>query len=189
MNCKCISRGTRESGAVFSQDGNYRYLLWRVWADGLTLYPVERWCGPMHVVAFIGLNPSIASDRKNDPTVTRCIHFAKAWGFLGMYMLNLHAWRATDPKQLVNECNPTGPLNDDFILRYTSVSARTICCWGNGGLYRGRGRMVEILVSNLYHFGLTKKQQPKHPLYLPKNLQPQAYRRNLTAYSRQLQDR
>lgn len=150
--------GGGTSGATFDDDTRYRYTLFRRW-DVNAEY--------RDMVAFVGLNPSTADAIKNDPTVTRCINFAKSWGFGGMIMLNLFAFRATDPNDMKAAVDPVGQHNDEA-LRIVSFHARqTICCWGTHGVYRDRERRVrEILLGECYHLGLTKDGHPKHPLYL-----------------------
>jgi hypothetical protein len=88
------------SDAVFSEDRFYRYLLRRIWDSDK----------PM--IAFIGLNPSTADEINNDPTITRCITRAHDSGYGGIYMLNLFAFRATDPKVMKAFPRPIGPEND-----------------------------------------------------------------------------
>ena len=75
-----------ELSATFSPCRRWRYTLLRRWEPANLI-----------VVAFIGLNPSTADETLDDPTIRRCIGFAKAWGAGGMYMLNLFGWRSTDP--------------------------------------------------------------------------------------------
>lgn len=70
---------------IFSPCGRYRYTLWREWIGGEGF------------VQFIGLNPSTATDTEDDPTIRRCINYAKSWGYGGMCMTNLFAYRATLP--------------------------------------------------------------------------------------------
>ncbi|HDR1569813.1 TPA: DUF1643 domain-containing protein, partial [Pasteurella multocida] len=72
------------NNAIFSDCGTYRYVLWRIWD---TLLPR---------ITFIGLNPSTADESNDDPTIRRCINFAKKWGYGGIYMVNLFAYRSTD---------------------------------------------------------------------------------------------
>jgi hypothetical protein len=85
------------SGADFSPCRTWRYKLSRRWS--LT--------GPM--IAFVGLNPSTADEIDDDPTVRRCIGFARRWGFSGMYMLNVFAYRSTNPRELRTATDPVGP--------------------------------------------------------------------------------
>ncbi|MCU7816788.1 MAG: DUF1643 domain-containing protein [Candidatus Thiodiazotropha sp. (ex Rostrolucina anterorostrata)] len=83
-------------GAVLSPDRDYRYSLWRIWQ------PDDPYA------LFIGLNPSTADEYENDPTIRRCIRFAKDWGFGGLYMANLFAIRATKPKIMKAHHAPIG---------------------------------------------------------------------------------
>jgi hypothetical protein len=70
--------------SVFSSDAakTWRYELRRVWDPTRGL------------VAFIGLNPSTADETHDDPTVRRCIGFARCWDFGGLIMLNAFAFQS-----------------------------------------------------------------------------------------------
>src|SRR6185436_5707784 len=85
--------GTR--GAIFSPRRTFRYVLYRGWENHDRTR--ER-----SAIAFVGLNPSTADCWNDDPTVRRCVGFAKAWGYCDFYMLNLFAYRATDPKAMAH---------------------------------------------------------------------------------------
>lgn len=147
-----------ECGAIFSPCRVYRYDLWRRWHTG---------CGE---VAFIGLNPSTADETQNDPTIRRCIGFAKAWGFSGLHMLNLFAFRATNPKVMKAAAEPIGPENDEHIKGITKECLAVIAAWGTHGVYCGRGDQIRKLLPELHYLRLTKGGFPEHPLYLPKDL-------------------
>ena len=73
-----------ERGADISPCGRYRYSLWRKWGPGATCM-------------FVGLNPSTADETADDPTIRRCMAFARDWGYGALCMANLFAYRATDP--------------------------------------------------------------------------------------------
>ena len=75
-----------QSGAVIT--GDYRYLLWREWDNS------------HKTVSFIMLNPSRADAQVNDPTITRCINFAKSWGYGRLEVVNLFAYRTPKPSLL-----------------------------------------------------------------------------------------
>lgn len=162
-------------GAHFSDDRAYRYALWRTWDEAAGF------------VMFIGLNPSTADERADDPTIRRCIGFAKAWGYGGIAMLNLFAFRATDPKVMLAASDPVGPENDEWLMNYYETAGMTIAAWGAHGAYRGRDRAVcelrrrdpnaktDTLGECLYCLGRTKHGQPRHPLYLPKDMKPQRF--------------
>lgn len=82
------------SNACLSDDGLYRYFLTRVWDVQLP------------VLAFILLNPSTADDEHDDATVIRCVDYAKQWGYGGIEVYNLYAFRATNPRELIREKYP-----------------------------------------------------------------------------------
>ena len=58
----------------------------------------RHWDNDKGFVLFIMLNPSTADAQQDDPTIRRCMDFAKRWGFGGIEACNLFDWRATDPK-------------------------------------------------------------------------------------------
>lgn len=155
-----------ESGAEFSADRVYRYSLWRFWNKHIGY------------VAFVCLNPSTADEEKNDPTVRRCIDYAHAWGFGGLIMLNLFAFRATDPKELYSVEDPIGPDNDFHLRTASSNAGMTIVAWGTHGDYLKRAKSVLGLLTKPYCIALTKDGAPKHPLYLKKYLKPMPYIEN-----------
>lgn len=155
------------SGAVFSSNRAYRYVLWRMW----------RSIGDY--AAFIGLNPSKADEVDNDPTVKRCIAFAKAWGLSGIFMLNIFAFKATDPDEMMATASPIGRKNDEMLLRYCRKSKIIVACWGTHGAYRNRGDDVAKRVlkgQTIYCLGTTKNGFPKHPLYLAKTAGLEPYK-------------
>lgn len=152
--------GDCDNGAIFSQSRTWRYVLWRKWNEDL----------PM--VAFCGLNPSTADEENDDPTLRRCIGFAKSWGYGGLYMLNIFAFRATYPREMEAAADPIGPDNDRTIKEYQRRSDLTVACWGVFGAHLGRGDHVlkNILTAGpVKCLGRTRHGQPRHPLYLPKN--------------------
>jgi len=150
--------------ARFSSDGRYRYFLTRVWDD--TKEPV----------VFIGLNPSTADEVKDDPTIRRCIGYAKAWGFGGLIMLNLFAYRSTDWKALKKVKDPWGAMNQFFFDVMKQYSNTFVAAWGNHALDVDptSGYTPDFtcytLRNKLYFLQMTKKGQPSHPLYLKKDL-------------------
>jgi hypothetical protein len=151
------------SGATFSPCRKYRYKLWRIWDDSL----------PM--VAFIGLNPSTADETKNDPTITRCINYAKKWGYGGMYMMNIFAFRATDPNVMKAEKRPIGPENDYHLYDIAKSVESVVCSWGNHGSHADRSEFVTSRLFDdmkLHCLGTNKSGEPKHPLYLKADLEP-----------------
>jgi hypothetical protein len=142
-----------EACAEFSPDRTYRYQLRRRWDDG-------------PLVAFIGLNPSTADETHDDPTIRRCVGFAKRWGYSGLVMVNLFAFRATDPNDMRAAMDPIGPLNDRHLETVYWEAAMVVAAWGVNGAYRGRDREVSRLMGTMLALGLTRNGQPRHPLYV-----------------------
>ena len=154
-----------KTGAFFSEDRKYRYLLTREW-------------GKEPKLGLIALNPSTADETKDDPTIRRCIGFAKSWGYGGLLMGNIFAYRSTDPKGLLTIGDPIGPENDGWLDYIKRKSGLTVAAWGVHGHLMGRGEVVRRNLRRLYVLGLTKEGFPKHPLYLPKTLEPVRWRPN-----------
>jgi hypothetical protein len=157
-----------EAWANFSPCRRYRYDLWRKWPDS----PEVRHNG---YVLFIGLNPSTADETNDDPTIRRCIAFARAWGYSGLCMANLFAFRATAPADMLAEHDPIGPENDEYLLRLASQALLVVAAWGTNGTHLQRDARVKNLLPDLHYLRLTKDGHPGHPLYLPKTLLPQPF--------------
>jgi hypothetical protein len=150
----------RKASAVFSPCGRYRYVLRRTWDDSLP------------AAVFIGLNPSTADALRDDPTIRRCSAFANAWGWGGLIMLNLFAFRATTPAVMKRRRDPVGPDNDRWIKRMIRQHQSVIACWGNHGEHAGRDKQVARLITDCRCLAITARGQPAHPLYLRGNLRP-----------------
>lgn len=146
--------------ANISKDKIYRYTLSRTWDS------------TKPTVLFIGLNPSIADENVDDPTVTRCINFAKDWGYGTLLMANLFAYRTTYPKEIYLIDDPIGKDNDYYLLECVKQSDLIIACWGNNGTYMDREKIIKELVPNLYCLQKNKNGTPHHPLRLPRNINP-----------------
>jgi len=153
-----------EGNAVFSACGQYRYVLERRWS---------RRYGRAQSIAFIGLNPSTADATHNDPTIRKCMTYAARWGFSHMYMVNLFAWRATHPKDLIQTGHPIGDENDQYLDTTIANSAKIIACWGEHGIHRDRAAEIRSKFSRrLYCLKTNNSGEPAHPLYLPAKLNP-----------------
>lgn len=151
-------------GAEFDSSRTYRYKLWRRWDTG------KPW------IAFIMLNPSTADETENDPTIRRCINYAKEWGYGGLLVGNLFALRATDPGELENRPNPIGPENDAYLRSITTEAEKIIVAWGTKGSLMNRGReVVAMLDETLYALETTKEGHPNHPLYQPADAEPEVF--------------
>lgn len=161
------------SVAVYSACGAYRYALTRVWEPSAPR------------VLFVMLNPSTATERHNDPTVERCERRARAQGFGAVRVVNLFAWRATDPRDLKAAADPIGPRNDAVLIRSVrrwirGGDDRAICAWGVLGAHLERGAAVETALRAtgraLHHLGLTRGGHPGHPLYIAYARAPESWR-------------
>lgn len=166
-----IRREHREGGTVsaahYSACERYRYSLERCWN------PAGR------RALFVLLNPSTATEVRNDPTVERCERRARAWGYGAFRLCNLFAWRATDPRAMRIAADPVGDAND-AMLEESAVAADLILCgWGRHGAHLGRGRAVEARLRSarlrLWHLGLTRDGQPRHPLYVGYRVEPEPW--------------
>ncbi|PDT27727.1 hypothetical protein CO660_20440 [Rhizobium sp. L9] len=164
--------------AAISDCTLYRDELRRVWDAGK----------PILVVCM--LNPSDADHRRNDPTVLVLIWFAKLWGYGGILIVNLHAWRSPSPKEMMKARDSIGPRCDNFIDHALIIARHqntpVLAAWGNGGDYlsrdtwfkhRARQQLVDIVC-----LGLTKDGFPKHPMArgqhrIPRDQQPVIFQR------------
>lgn len=160
-----------KAGAVFSNDRRYRYTLWRRWAQ------LDMPIGQTRICAFVGLNPSTANECTEDPTVRRCIDFSRDWGFDTFVMLNIFAWRDTDPVIMKRQESPIGLHNVEAILSIQSLASRMVACWGVHGDHMGQGERILKLLdkTKTVHLGLTKEGHPKHPLYLARYTKPELF--------------
>lgn len=159
------------SEASFSTSLRHRFELWREWDQSHDLEPP--------FVQFIGLNPSTADERVNDPTVKRCIERSKRMGYTRFLMTNLFPLRSTDPKGLDGREQEHAAENLDAIITAASAASIVICAWGSAHpAAKARGKViVEHLTANgngdkLHALRINKDGSPAHPLYLPYSLQP-----------------
>jgi hypothetical protein len=146
-----------ESGSVFDVSGRYRYALWRAWSA----------YNPR--IVFILLNPSTADEEMNDPTIRRCIGFARAWKFGSVEVVNLFAHRATDARELLKIDDPVGDENDLFLIQAVERCSTVVVGWGSRGTLLGRDSQALSLLAgrkDVFCLGITKDGQPRHPLYV-----------------------
>lgn len=151
-----------EKSAVI--EGPYRYELSREWNNQKSK------------LRFLMLNPSTADALKDDPTIRRCINFAKGFGYGGIVVLNLFAWRSSKPLKHWNK-DHIGPKNNDYIKRLC-FEKDVICAWGNNAPVDRMEDVLDLLVEDMvftYHLGLTARGMPRHPLYVPANTKIQKY--------------
>ena len=160
-----------EKTAHLSKCRKYRYTLHRTWDNS------------KEKIVFIGVNPSTADETIDDATLTKCMNYAKAWGYGGLVMLNLFAYRATDPTVMKSARDPIGGSeNDSFIKKYTDPKkiSKVICAWGEHGKHLDRANLVikSHIHSDakLYALKINKSGAPHHPLYLSNKVKPTIYK-------------
>ena len=179
-----IRRTTTEApAATFSPDRTYRYSLRRRLPTGAG------------TVNFLMLNPSTADETLDDPTIRRCIGFARAWGYAELVVTNLFALRSTDPRALLETVEKIDAENDRAIVEAAIAAQRVIAAWGVWGgrlELSHRTQHVRGLLRqthrprhsprhtgiDLYHLGLTAEGHPRHPVRLPKHLTPTLWEGN-----------
>ncbi|HMJ00375.1 MAG TPA: DUF1643 domain-containing protein [Gaiellaceae bacterium] len=153
-------------GALFSPCRTWRYTLTREWESG----GEERSC------LFVCLNPSTATETEDDPTIRRCIGFAKSLGYSRLSVCNIFALRSTDPKALYEHADPVGPENLEHIGREAARHQLLVAAWGNHGELHGQGgtvmNLLRVLAEAVHVLGINATGQPKHPLYLRADTQP-----------------
>lgn len=148
--------------AVISACGSYRYRLSRQFGFSY------------RAATFIGVNPSTADAEVDDATVRKCIGFAKRWGFDGIEIINLFAFRSTDVRALATAADPVGPRNDYHTKEALLNADFIVPCWGSvtklpDALVGRIGIVRDWIVSvdaPVKCLGFTKHGDPKHPLML-----------------------
>lgn len=156
--------------ATLSEDGVYRYDLVR--HTGVL--------GASDTVVFVLLNPSTADASKDDPTVRRCMGYTNRWGYERLVICNLFAYRATEPRELLHTPDPVGPDND-VVLASWCVRNPVVVGWGNvpRPLQPRAAAVLAMLAQRpsrpVWCLGTTKGGEPRHPLYMRGDVQPQPY--------------
>ncbi len=147
-----------ENDATISDCCLYRYLLRRTWDHAKPR------------ALLIMLNPSTADAKIDDPTIRSCVRLLTALGYGSMEVVNLFAWRATEPDNLLSASEPVGNINDYAIMSAVGRCDMVICAWGAHRAADQRARkVVEMIRAErpaVFCFGKTKDGAPKHPLYI-----------------------
>lgn len=162
-----------ERSAVVSACGKYRYRLERRWGDG-------------PIATFIMLNPSTADAEVDDATIRKCMGFAHRWRMGGIFVGNLFAIRATNPRDMLRAADPVGPENREHLedlCREAGASGNggvVICAWGANGSHMGQDRTFLGWCEHPWlirpkALRITSKGAPEHPLYVPYDVEPVGY--------------
>lgn len=154
--------------AIISACGRYRYRLERDLGQ----------TGP--TMAFVMVNPSTADASQDDPTIRKCVGFAKRHGCGSLIVGNLFAFRATDVRDLRKAGDAIGPENDRYLSEIMWDADDVVVAWGSLNklpeVLRGRWKeLVRIFDARhqdtgerhptpLGCLGVCADQHPKHPL-------------------------
>lgn len=158
--------------AEISKCDRYRYTLTREWGGD-----------DEPTAVFVMLNPSTADADVDDQTIRKCTRYARRWKCGAVYVVNLYAWRATNPRDLPDdELLRVGPHNDRRLSEAADIAAVSkglfVAAWGANATEQ---RVEQVLalpgMSDLQCLAVTKDRQPRHPLYLPDDAQPYPWRR------------
>ncbi len=144
----------------FSDCRTYRYSLTRTWDEGKP------------IVVFLMLNPSTADEEKDDPTIRRCINFARDWGMGALTVVNLFGFRSPYPSELLKVADPVGPGNDVAIAA-ACAGRVVVAAWGACERYAQERivavtELIRLDAKELCCLGYTDAGQPRHPLMMPK---------------------
>jgi hypothetical protein len=141
--------------ASFSADRRHRFLLRRRWSPDRTLL-------------FVMLNPSIADERRLDPTVRKCMGFARQWGFGALLVGNLYSLISPYPEDLRKATDLVHLETDKTLVEMAREAEFVIAAWGTQPFLATRAHNVTKLLSrerDLYCLGRTNDGWPRHPLY------------------------
>ncbi len=154
-----IDFASAEKAALISDCGRYRYWLTRTWDE------------TRPSMVFVMLNPSVADANIDDPTIRRCMGFAARENCGGIIVVNLFAYRATKPTELVGLDDPCGPENDDWQYHFITKGGPVVLAWGANDMASKECKrfFTYYQPAEWYDFcclGQTKSGAPKHPLYI-----------------------
>lgn len=149
--------------AKISPDGKYRYNLSRIWDE------------EKPKILFIMHNPSTADHTSDDPTMKRVINYAKDWGYGGVFVGNLYAFRSKCPKDLLNVDNPEGEDNRQEVCSLIELVETIVYAWGNN---KKEPDWLREKVDIPYCIDVGVNGIPKHPLHLKRELVYRLYERN-----------
>lgn len=149
-------------------DTEYRYCLWREWAEG------------KGTVVFVMLNPSKAHGKKDDHTIKKCVKYAKRWGFKRLVVVNLFAFRATDPTELrlklrAKDFDGVGPLNEEHLQMALAKADKVVAAYGAHAFSAARAREVLAFIQvthDVFALQVSKEGRPMHPARLADALEP-----------------
>ena len=162
------------SDALISPCEKYRYWLTRRW-------------GPGRILPYIMWNPSKADAKIDDRTVQRCMYFSRRLNCDGILILNLYAFRATNPKDLEAAATAgvdvVGPENLKWVSELTKDAREVVLAWG-GMSFKDMDRHGKTILATLSALprdvsylclGATVNESPRHPSRLGNDAQFEEY--------------
>lgn len=165
-----------ESGAVFAHYPDqpvraYRLLLWRTWDAALP------------PALFVGMNPSTADERRDDPTCRKEMVWAASWRYGGYVKANVGTIVSTDPMGMLGRRELPWELRRDCVVHQATRAGMVVCCWGTHPITHADGQprvLVQALIDaglrdRLHVLRLSKNGHPYHPLYLPNDTTPKPW--------------
>ena len=173
-----------QAEATLSACGSYRWVLHR------PIPSRDHRSEPRRVLLFVGLNPSRADGLRDDPTLRRLQRFSEHWGYHHLVVLNLFARISPSPSLLCRCAEPIGAENDLILHSWFQQWAQQPTWdlwlgWGVGGRLMQRDQAVLRMLNEVsdqrgvlpppFVTGLTKAGDPRHPLYLPSDVQRVAW--------------
>lgn len=169
-----------DGSAYMSADRAFRWSLKRWWEDGEGL------------ICWVMLNPSVADETRDDPTLRRVIHFSRAWGYQALEIVNLYPLVTPYPEKL------RGWIDDDLgskedrhanasvVRRAMKEAGKVMAAWGaHPWAYEWSEYVIfdswDGPTPALYCLDETAQGFPKHPLArgrhrVPDNAQPVLWR-------------
>lgn len=149
-----------KTSAIISPCEQYRYELRRIWDETKPL------------VLFVCLNPSTTDAKIEDNTSRVCINYSMRWGYGGLLIGNLFAYRSTDLSAIYKTLDPIGPVNDYWLQKLQDEASLVVCAWGDTGSFKNRDRDVLKFLKAPHCLVKLKSGRPGHPLYKNANLKP-----------------
>jgi len=138
-------------GAEFSIDKKERYSLNREWDKS------------KNKILYIMLNPSLADDKNDDPTIRRLINFTKKFNYGGFLVGNIFTTITPNPKEL-DKSKGMSDKNFEELIKLINKVDQIVYAWGSS---IEEPQLLKKLVLNPKCFGKNLNGTPKHPLYLP----------------------
>lgn len=156
--------------AEISKCGTHRWTLSREWDSA------------KGTVCWIMLNPSTADASNDDPTLKRCIHFTRLWGYGRLDVVNLFPFRSSKPEECQRwaDWEPSQDWwvrdviyyqNMPIVVERAKAADLVVAAWGNKPWATSLAEQIVQEIQedaepypDIYCLGTTSNGQPKHPM-------------------------